>query len=63
MRPGIILKDDADLDYALHYKSQVEITLWGQVDYRGQLKGYNEDAVQAMSGDWYTRKVVEIRTV
>jgi hypothetical protein len=63
MLTGIELKDDADFDYALHYKRQVEVKVWGEVDYRGGLIGYSRDAFQVTSGDWYIRGLVEVKTI
>lgn len=63
MQAGIELKDDADFEYALHCKSQIEVKVMGEVDYRGDLIGYSRDAFQVKTGDWYIRGLVEVRTI
>lgn len=63
MRSGIELRDDADFDYALHYKRDVEIRLEGEVDYIGKLLRYTRDMIEAPNGDLYLRKVVKVKIV
>ncbi|MDF2924522.1 MAG: hypothetical protein K0R57_3436 [Paenibacillaceae bacterium] len=63
MRPGIALRDDADFDYALQFKQEVEVLLDGEVDYRGTLVSYSRDLLQVIGGDRYLRRLVEVKTV
>lgn len=63
MQRGIILRHDADFDYAVTQKQQVEVRFEGEVDNIGRLFGYTRDTLVMENGDRYLRGNVEVKTI
>lgn len=63
MQKGIILEQDQDLDYAVNDQNQVEVKLWGNIDYRGRVIHYTPESIRMDNGHWYIRGIAEVKTV
>jgi hypothetical protein len=63
MQKGIILENDQDLDYAIHDRQQVEVKLWGNIDYRDKIISYTTESIRMDNGHWYIRGVAEVKTI
>lgn len=61
MQKGLILKHDADFDYAIHFKSTVEVRVGSHLDYSGPLMGFTQDYIVTDQGDRYLRATCEFR--
>lgn len=63
MRQGNVLVNDEDFEHATRNGKPVEVLLWGEPDYRGEIVKFSRDVFQVENGDWYIRGIAEVRAV
>ena len=59
---GLLLKDDQDLEYAIHYKSLVAVWQGSVLIDTGVVQSYTKDAIKINDG-YIIRKLCELRVL
>jgi hypothetical protein len=62
LKKNLILMDDQDLDYAIHYKSLVAVSQNHILIESGVIESYSNDAIR-INGGYVLRKLCEIKVL